>query len=441
MANLHVVGTQWGDEGKGKIVDLLAPSFDIVARYQGGHNAGHTVYVSGKKIVLHIVPSGILHRGKLCVIGNGVVLNPKAFLDEVEELRKYGAEIDDNIVISKNAHLILPYHPIVERVSEERRGAKKIGTTCLGIGPCYEDKMARRGIRAGDLLDLSVLKAKIEENVEEKKRCLSHSQETILNAEKIYEEFVSYASKIRKYIKDVSILLNEKIKKGKSILFEGAQGTLLDIDHGTYPYVTSSSSTVGGVCTGLGIPPKMIDAVLGVVKAYTTRVGGGPFPTEIFDERGKRLSEKGNEFGATTGRPRRCGWFDAVAVSYSCLLNGIEKIALTKPDVLDDFDEILVCVGYTYKGEMLRTFPTESWVLEKVQPQFKKIQGWKKSIRKQKDFFSLPQAFKDYLKLIEDTVRVKVAIVSTGMERSDTSLIEDALKDIVDLEKVKKEMV
>lgn len=440
MANLLVAGTQWGDEGKGKIIDLLTPSFDVVARYQGGHNAGHTVYVNGKKIILHLIPSGIFHSDKLCIIGNGVVINPKAFLDEIEELKKSGIEIEDNIVISKNAHLILPYHSQREIIDEERRGEKKIGTTCRGIGPSYEDKMARRGIRAGDLLDLSILKEKIKENVEEKKAYFAHYDRPLPDAEKIYKEYAAYASKIKKYVKDVSLLLYEKMKEGKSILFEGAQGALLDIDHGTYPYVTSSNSTVGGVCTGLGVPPQKIDSVLGVTKAYTTRVGSGPFPTEIFDERGKFMLERGNEYGSTTGRPRRCGWFDAVAVSYSCRLNGIDKIALTKPDVLDDFDEIQVCVGYKYKGKPLPTFASESWILDKVVPEYKKVRGWRKPIRKIVDFLSLPQAFKDYLKLIEDTIQARIAIVSTGVERKDSILNEAELKDIVDLDKVKKEI-
>lgn len=440
MGNLLIVGTQWGDEGKGKIIDLLAPAFDIVARYQGGHNAGHTVWVKGRKIVLHLIPSGILRRGRLCVIGNGVVLDPKAFLDEIEELKRYGVEVDDNIIISKNAHLILPYHPIIERINEERRGAKRIGTTCRGIGPCYEDKMARCGIRAGDLLNPAVLKEKIYRNIEDRKDFFSRHRQAPLDAKKIFEEYAGYASRMGKCITDVALFLDEKIKQGKSILFEGAQGTLLDIDHGTYPYVTSSSSTVGGVCIGLGIPPKEVGSVIGVTKAYTTRVGSGPFPTEIFGEEGKLILEKGNEFGATTGRRRRCGWLDAVAVSYSCRLNGIEKIALTKPDVLDDFDDILVCVGYEYKGEILRRFPAESWILEEAVPQYKKIRGWKKSIRKTADLSLLPRAFKDYIKLIEDLIQAKIVIISTGTERSDTILIEHALSDIVDVERVKQGM-
>ncbi len=440
MANLLVVGTQWGDEGKGKIIDFLAASFDIVARYQGGHNAGHTVYVKGQKVVLHLIPSGILHNEKLCVIGNGVVVHPKAFLEELQELKELGVNIDDRIVISKNAHLILPYHAQVEKINEEKRGAKKIGTTSRGIGPCYEDKAARQGIRAGDLLDLSILREKIKENIEEKNFYLGSHNRPRLDPIEVFEEYKRYASQIKKYIKDVSLFLNEKIKEKKSVLFEGAQGTLLDVDHGTYPYVTSSNSTAGGVCTGLGVGPDKIEAVLGVTKAYTTRVGGGPFPTEIFDDKGKLLLERGNEFGATTGRPRRCGWFDSLAVSYACRVNGIQKIALTKPDVMDELEEIMVCVGYKYKGDMIRHFPTETWVLDKVVPRYKKIKGWKTSIHKEKDFFSLPSAFRDYVKCIEDLIQAKVTIISTGMEREDTVFIEEELKDWIDLEKVKAEL-
>jgi len=441
MANLLVLGTQWGDEGKGKIIDLLAPAFDVVARYQGGHNAGHTVYAKGKKVVLHLIPSGILHPKKLCIIGNGVVIDPKALLEEVRELKKLGAAVDDNLVISKGAHLIFPYHSLTEKINEERRGAKKIGTTCRGIGPSYEDKAARLGIRAADLLDESVLKQKIKENVGEKNIQLGAYQQPKLDPNKIYDQYTAHASRIKKYIKDVSLLLDEKMKDGKSILFEGAQGTLLDIDHGTYPYVTSSNPTAGGVCTGLGIGPDKVHRILGITKAYTTRVGGGPFPTEIFDDRGKLLLERGNEFGATTGRPRRCGWFDAVAVSYSCRLNGISKIALTKPDVLDGLEEINLCVGYKYKGELLPSFPIESWVLEKVVPQYRTVKGWPSSVHKKTDFSSLPVAFKDYLNLIEDLIQVKVSIISTGTERFDTILLEEELEEFLDLEKIKAELL
>lgn len=436
MVNLVVLGTQWGDEGKGKIIDLLTPSFNVVARYQGGHNAGHTVYVDGKKVILHLIPSGILHKNILCLIGNGVVVDPQALLVEISELKKMGIEIDGNIFISKNAHLILPYHSLVEAVGEEKRGAKKIGTTCRGIGPSYTDKAARLGIRAVDLLNLPLLKEKIEQNVEEKNIYLSHHERSLLNEKKVFDEYACYASQIKKYITDVSLILNEKIREGRSVLFEGAQGTLLDVDHGTYPYVTSSNSTVGGVCTGLGIGPDKIGAVLGVTKAYTTRVGAGPFPTELFGSTGGFLQKKGNEFGATTGRPRRCGWFDAVAVAYSCRINGIKKIALTKPDVLDGIDEIKVCVAYRYKGDLLPHFPTESWILAEVEPQYKTVKGWKKPIHRKAYFSSLPQGFLDYVKLLEDIVQVKVSIISTGVERHDTILIEDELKEVIDLDKV-----
>lgn len=440
MANLLVVGTQWGDEGKGKIIDFLTPSFDIIARYQGGHNAGHTVIVKNRKIILHLVPSGILHPGKLCVIGNGVVVHPQSFLEEVETLKEYGVEVDENLVISKDVHLIFPYHSQQERLSEERRGAKRIGTTLRGIGPCYEDKAARQGIKAGDLLDLAILKEKIEDNVREKNHILAAFKIPPLDPQKIFEEYSGYASKLKKYIKDVSLLLDEKLKEGKSILFEGAQGTLLDIDHGTYPYVTSSNSSAGGVCTGLGVGPDKVHGVLGVTKAYTTRVGEGPFPTEIYGEMGKLLLERGNEFGATTGRPRRCGWFDAIAVSYSCRVNGIRKIALTKPDVLDELDAINVCVGYRYKGDLIRHFPTESWILREVVPQYKEVKGWKESLRGKTDFSSFPQAFIDYIKLIEDLIQARVALVSTGMERKDTILRKDELDEWVDWRRINAEI-
>jgi adenylosuccinate synthase len=440
MANIVVLGTQWGDEGKGKIIDLIAPSFDVVARSQGGHNAGHTVFINGKKIVLHLIPSGILRSDKLCIIGNGVVVNPVAFLEELAELERFGIKNDKNVAISKKAHLILPYHSLIEKISERERGAKKIGTTSRGIGPAYQDKAARLGIRAGDLLNLSVLREKIEQNVDEKNIYLAHYGEAQLDADRVFEEFASYADRLNKYIKDISLLIDDCIKEGKSILFEGAQGTLLDIDHGTYPYVTSSNSTVGGVCTGLGIGPDKLDAIIGITKAYTTRVGGGPFPTEIPGEMGRLLMEKGNEYGATTGRPRRCGWFDAVAVGYSCRINSIKKIVLTKPDVLDALDEIQVCVGYKYKGEMLRSFPSDIWELADVEPQFKKVKGWKDPICGIQERSSLPQDFLDYVKLIEDLIQADVSIISTGKERHESVLIEENLETLMDLDKIRKEL-
>ena len=436
MNNLVVVGTQWGDEGKGKIIDLLTPSFGVVARFQGGHNAGHTVYVKGKKIILHLIPSGILHKDTLCLIGNGVVLDPQAFLDELSGLREFGVEINDNLAVSKNAHLILPYHGLIEAINEERRGNRRIGTTCRGIGPAYTDKVARRGIRAGDLLNRAVLEQKIRDNVEESNIYLAHFNRPLLNARKLIDDYLRYAAQIETYIKDVSLLLDDSIREGKSVLFEGAQGALLDIDHGTYPYVTSSNSTAGGVCAGLGVSPDKIGAVLGITKAYSTRVGGGAFPTEIQDETGEFLLKKGNEYGSTTGRPRRCGWFDAFAVGYSCRLNGIKQMVLTKADVLDGIKEIEVCAEYKYKGQRLRSFPTESWVLEQVSPVYKKVKGWNASLRGVRDFDSFPQEFIDYLKLIEELVEVEVSIVSTGVERADTVFHEERTRSIFDMDSV-----
>ncbi len=440
MANCVVLGMQWGDEGKGKIVDLITPSFDIIARFQGGHNAGHTVYVNGQKIILHLVPSGILHSNKLCLIGNGVVFDPKAFLEEISQLQELGLDVGENIAVSKNAHLILPYHSAVEKVREERMGDKKIGTTMRGIGPAYVDKVARCGIRVGDLLNESLLKERIELKVAEENIFLAHFGAPLLDPEKIFNEYAEYAFRIKPFIQDVSVLLNERIKAGHSVLFEGAQGTLLDIDHGTYPFVTASNSSIGGVCTGLGVSPDKIDAVIGVAKAYTTRVGGGPFPVEIHDEWGQYLLKKGNEYGATTGRPRRCGWFDAVAVSYACRLNGISSLALTKSDVLDGVREILICVGYKYKGSLLKNFPTESWVLEKVEPHYETYKGWDVSVAEKTEFQVLPKEFKDYIARIEDLVETNVSMVSTGVERKETIFRDRALEGIIDLEKVKAEI-
>jgi adenylosuccinate synthase len=440
MANCVVLGMQWGDEGKGKIVDLFTPSFDVVSRSQGGHNAGHTVYVNGKKIVLHLIPSGILHPNKLCMIGNGVVFDPKAFLKEIAELGELGVNVGENIVVSKNAHLILPYHSAWEKVCEERMGTRKIGTTMRGIGPAYVDKMARCGIRVGDLLNESLLKEKIELNVAEKNIFLAHFGAPLIDAEKTFDEYAGYTAEIGAYIKDVSLVLNERLKAGQSVLFEGAQGALLDIDHGTYPFVTTSNSTVGGVCTGLGISPDKIDAVIGIAKAYTTRVGEGAFPTEIHNEWGQYLRDKGKEFGATTGRPRRCGWFDAVAISYACRLNGLSSIALTKSDVLDGVDEILICVGYKYKGTVMKNFPTESWILDKVEPQYEAYKGWSVSVTQNTEFKTLPQEFKDYISRIEDLVETQVSIVSTGVERHETIFRDNKLDGIIDLEKVRAEI-
>ncbi|MBM3295232.1 MAG: adenylosuccinate synthase [Candidatus Aminicenantes bacterium] len=438
MANIIVLGTQWGDEGKGKIVDLLTPGFDIVARYQGGHNAGHTVYVDGRKIVLHLIPSGILRPKTLCVIGNGVVIDPRAFLEEVEALRAVASVGPDRIAVSAKAHLILPYHGVLERADEDRLGEKKIGTTCRGIGPAYEDKAARRGIRAGDLLDLDVLKGKIADNLAVKNPSMRACGLEPIGAEEIFARYAAFAEALRPYIRDTSRLLADRMRLGASVLFEGAQGALLDLDHGTYPFVTSSSATAGGACTGLGVGPTAIDAVLGVTKAYTTRVGSGPFPTELGDETGKTIARRGDEFGATTGRPRRCGWFDAVAVSYACRINGISRLALTKPDVLDGLPEVKVCTGYRYKGGLLRDFPSEPWILEKARPEYRTMPGWPSPVRGISELGDLPPAFRDYVRLLEDLVEARAGIISTGVEREETVFVEDVLAGLVDRPAVRK---
>jgi adenylosuccinate synthase len=438
MANVVVLGVQWGDEGKGKVVDLLTPAFDVVGRYQGGHNAGHTVCIGGRKIVLHLIPSGILHPGKTCVIGNGVVFSPRAFLKERAALATHGVAVDERLVISRNAHLILPYHLQVEKIAEEKKGQKRIGTTSLGIGPAYEDKVARCGIRVGDLLNLEVLREKLSVNLNEKNALFRASGLPVIDLEEVYTEYAGYAAEITPYIGDVSWLLHRKMREGSSVLFEGAQGALLDIDHGTYPYVTSSNSTAGGVATGLGVGPTRIDLVIGVGKAYTTRVGGGAFPTEIQDDRGCLISEKGNEFGATTGRPRRCGWLDLVAVAYSCRVNGIDKLVLTKPDILDGFREIPVCIGYEYKGEALPAFPTEPWILEEVVPRYRMMPGWQTPVSGLTERRRLPGAFLDYIKLLEDSVEARVCLISTGVERRESILVDEEIEGTIDLERVKQ---
>jgi len=437
MANLLVLGTQWGDEGKGKIVDLLTPAFDVVARYQGGHNAGHTVYVRGKKVVLHLIPSGILHPGTLCVIGNGLVISPGAFFKETGDLESQGVRVDPaRVAVSRAAHLIMPWHPLVEKVSEEMRGEKRIGTTCRGIGPAYEDKAARLGVRTGDLADLRVLREKIAENVAVKNRVFGTFGLPPLDAGSITLEYAGWAEKLVPYLRDVPELLHERMKRGENVLFEGAQGALLDVDHGTYPFVTSSNSTAGGAATGLGVGPRSIHGVLGITKAYTTRVGGGPFPTELRDEKGRTIAARGDEFGATTGRPRRCGWFDAVAVRTACRVNGVDRIALTKPDVLSGIGEIPVCTGYRYKRELLKSFPTESWVLDEVVPEYRTLPGWPESLHGAADFEALPRTFVEYIRVLEDLVETRVAVVSTGVERGQTVLIESELSGFVDLTRV-----
>jgi adenylosuccinate synthase len=423
--NLVVLGAQWGDEGKGKIVDLLTPRFSIVARYQGGHNAGHTVYVNGAKFILRLIPSGILHPGVTCVIGNGVVVDPAALFAELDELARNGIDVAGRVLISEKAHLILPYHRDLDLLSEARRGERKIGTTSRGIGPAYEDKIARRGIRAGDLADPNGLEQNIRDNVTARNRLV---QDNTMDWKPVLDQLLRHAERMRPMIRDVSLMLAEATRAGQSILFEGAQGTLLDIDHGTYPYVTSSNASVGGVCTGLGLPPKAISGVLGVVKAYTTRVGEGPLPTELSGEMGNRLRESGNEYGAVTGRPRRCGWYDAVAARYACRINGLDGLALTKLDVLDGLDRIDICTAYRSNGRTITEFPADVRQLAECEPVYESMPGWSAPTAGVRAFEQLPQAARRYIARLEEVTGAKAAIVSTGSERDDTIVRDDVLQ-------------
>jgi len=403
MSCTVVVGAQWGDEGKGKIIDILSKDADIIVRYQGGNNAGHTVVIGDKEFILHLIPSGVLRKNKLCVIGNGVVVDPEALLSEIDMLEKKGIKIDGNMLISECAHVILPYHKVIDK----RRGAK-IGTTGRGIGPCYIDKMGRCGIRMIDLVNPEILKKKICANLE-------GSEE--FNAEQIYNDYLAYGKKIKKYLANVSIVLNKAIAKKKDILFEGAQGTLLDIDHGTYPYVTSSNATSGGASTGTGVGPNRIDKVIGVVKAYTTRVGEGPFPTEFEKGLMEKIRTKGKEFGATTGRPRRCGWFDAVIVKHAVAVNGLDEIVVTKLDVLDEMDEIRICVGYKYKGGIYKDFPADIGALENCEPVYEKHNGWMEDTTSATRYKDLPENTKRYLNRLSKLLNVKIGMVSVGSKR------------------------
>jgi adenylosuccinate synthase len=415
--NVVVLGAQWGDEGKGKIVDLLTPHFAIVARYQGGHNAGHTVYLNGKKFVLHLIPSGILHAGVLNVIGNGVVVDPQALFAEVEELARLGVEVGDRLLISDRAHLILPYHRELDVLSEARRGERRIGTTSRGIGPAYEDKIGRRGIRVCDLADTQALADEVRENVSARNRVIKDST---LDWKPVYEQLRVYGERMRRWTGDVSQALAEAMRQGRRILVEGAQGALLDIDHGTYPFVTSSNATVGGACTGLGIPPKAIHGVLGVAKAYTTRVGAGPLPTELVGEMGARLRESGQEYGASTGRPRRCGWYDAVAVRYAVRINGIDSLALTKLDVLDGLDEIPICTAYRAGGRVITEFPADGPTLGPLEPVYERSPGWRAPTKGVRAYENLPDAARRYIARLEEVSGVPVGIISTGSDRADT---------------------
>ena len=413
-----VIGAQWGDEGKGKIVDWLSKEVDVVARYQGGANAGHTICWEDQTFVLHLVPSGIFHSKVTCVIGNGVVIDLPALIEEIDLIKRMGYSVDGRFMISQLAHLIMPYHKQIEGARERRRS---IGTTGRGIGPAYVDKFARTGIRMVDLLNKDVFYRKLREAIEEKNGWLKH----VYGAEPVkeeqwVEEYMEYQDKIAPYIQDTSLYLNRVLSEGKEVLAEGAQGALLDVDFGTYPYVTSSHPTVGGCCTGLGIPPTAIQRVIGIAKAYTTRVGNGPFPTELGDERGAYLREKGQEYGATTGRPRRCGWLDLVALRYSAMINGFTELVLTKVDVLSGFDTLNVAVGYERAQETLPSFPPDAELLATVTPKYHALQGWEEDISSVTSFDDLPYPTQQYIRFIEQHVRVPVRMVSTGPKRLQT---------------------
>lgn len=426
MPIVIVVGAQWGDEGKGKIVDFLTKKAGIVARYQGGHNAGHTVVINNEKYILHLIPSGILHKNTICIIGNGVVVEPSALIQEINELRKRGIPVSDNLLLSKNAHLIMPYHIALDRANEKSRGKKCIGTTGRGIGPAYVDKMGRTGIRVGDLLHPDAFIEKLEANLKHINFLMKNLYEsTGFNARKIFNEYIDYGRKLKKHIADTDIVINNAISKGRNLLLEGAQGTLLDIDHGTYPYVTSSNSIAGGACTGLGVGPTKISKVLGVVKAYTTRVGSGPFPTEITDSIGEDIRTKGGEFGATTGRPRRCGWLDTVILRHAAMINGFSGIAITKLDILDGLDRIKICTAYRYKGRIYKDFPKEMNVFENCIPVYEEVEGWKRSTLGIKEFSKLPAQAQKYIRKIENLVGVKVNIISTGQKREELIVLKE----------------
>ncbi len=420
MPIVIVVGAQWGDEGKGKLVDVLTERADFVARYQGGHNAGHTVVIKDEKFVLHLIPSGVLHKNTVCVIGNGVVVEPRALLEEMEGLRRKGIGISDNLRISRSAHLIMPYHLALDLANEQALGKKCIGTTGRGIGPTYIDKMARCGIRVGDLLNPGLFREKLALNVKKINLLMKNLyQSRGFSAGRIFDEYMEYGGKLRKHIADTDVILNEAAAAGKNILLEGAQGTLLDIDHGTYPYVTSSNAVAGGACTGVGMGPTRISRVLGIVKAYTTRVGSGPFPTEILDAVGEDIRARGGEFGATTGRPRRCGWLDTVVLRHAVMINGLSGVAMTKLDILDGLKKIKICTAYKHGGKTYHHFPKDIEVLEKCTPVYEEMDGWTASTLGIRQFSKLPLKARAYIRRIEELIGVRADFISTGRKRDE----------------------
>ncbi|MBT1279341.1 adenylosuccinate synthase [Thermoanaerobacter sp. CM-CNRG TB177] len=425
MSTLVIVGTQWGDEGKGKITDYLAEKADVVVRYQGGNNAGHTVEKEGVQYKLHLIPSGILYPEKICVIGNGVVIDPASLIEEIENLQKQGISVD-NLKISDRAHIVFPYHIKQDELEEISKGKNDLGTTKRGIGPCYMDKSERIGIRVCDLLKPKVFEEKLRRNVEKKNKLFKELYGAEgFDFEEMYQKYLEYAEKIKPFVTDTTVLLYDLIKSGKKVLFEGAQGTLLDLDLGTYPYVTASHPIAGGVTVGAGIGPTMIDEVMGVVKAYTTRVGKGPFPTELFDENGEFLREKGHEYGTTTGRARRCGWLDAVILRYSVRVSGITHFALTKLDTLTGLKKIKICTGYKFNGRIITDFPASLEDLAQCEPVYEEFDGWDENIQGAKTFEDLPYNAQKYVKRIEELMGIKATIISVGPERNQTIILKD----------------
>jgi adenylosuccinate synthase len=420
MKAIAVVGAQWGDEGKGKVVDYLAGSFDYSARYGGGHNAGHTVIIDGQKFVLQLIPCGILRPGKKAIIGAGVVVDPAALVAELDNIAKGGVDVNGRLFLSNRAHLIFPFHRELEKSAEAARGPHRIGTTSRGIGPAYEDKMARCGLRVCDLMDMERFERKLERLIEEKDAFSRACYAKGLDTAGIVETYRELGRRIRVFVADTSALVNRALAEGKSILFEGAQGTMLDIDYGTYPYVTSSSAIAGGACTGLGVAPTKVTGVIGVTKAYTTRVGGGPFPTEMPDLDAQAVRDRGKEYGAVTGRPRRCGWLDLMMLRYAGQINGIDSLVVTKLDVFDTQKDIQVCVGYTYKGSKLDEMPAEVEVLAEVTPEYKTLPGWQQQTDHIRAANELPKAASDYLKFISDSLGTEIGMISTGPERDAT---------------------
>ena len=428
-----IIGAQWGDEGKGKVVDLLADRFDIVARYQGGHNAGHSVYVGEKAFVLRLLPSGIIHEDAVCVLGNGMVIDPKAFFEEVDQMEAQSISITpERLKVSSRAHLIMPYHRALDHTSEERLGNEKIGTTLRGIGPAYEDKAGRRGIRVSDALSPEVLKLRVERNLEEANRIIVLYGQPPLRAEEILKEISPLVERLRPFVTETSHFFAEAKKQNKKILLEGAQATLLDVDHGTYPYVTSSNPTAGGASVGSGIPPHHITGVLGIVRTYATRVGEGPFPTEMLnaeEDMANLIRQRGNEYGSVTKRPRRCGWFDAVATKYAAELNGFNSVALTKLDVLDALEEIKVCVGYEIDGVRIDTFPAVSQDLQRIKPIYETLEGWKSETLGITKIEDLPAKAREYVEFLSNSIGVEIGLISTGPERSQTIILPESVME------------